>query len=150
MVKDSPSQLLQDSHLEECAGNVKKYSVTEHTQYQAALKTLATQSMRVPFPNPSKVPGTQDILITRLAFAMVNESGQYSNCLTGEEYQCEMMGLVTLHKLVAIYCWQVNNVSGCYCPFCSYVGVHHIAINNHIHSHWRLGLLCSFPGCFQA
>ena len=32
-------------HLEECASNVKKYSVTEHAQYQAALKTLATQSM---------------------------------------------------------------------------------------------------------
>ena len=51
-------------HLEECAGNVKKYSATEHGQYQAALTTLATQSMWVPFPKPSKVPGTRDILIT--------------------------------------------------------------------------------------
>ena len=137
-------------HLEECAGNVKKYSATEHAQYQAALKTLATQSMWVPFPKSSKVSGTWDILITRLAFAMVKESGQYSDCLTGEEYWHEMMGLVTLHKYVAIYHRQVNNISGCYCPFCNYVGADHIAINNHIHSHWHLGLLCSYPGCFQA
>ena len=54
-----------------------------------------------------------------------------------------------LHKCAAIYHQQVNNVSGCYCPFCNYVGSHHIAINNHIRSHWCLGLLCSFPGCFQ-
>ena len=45
-------------HLEECAGNVKKYLATEHGQYQVALTTLATQSMWVPFPNPSRVPGT--------------------------------------------------------------------------------------------
>ena len=45
-------------HLEECAGNVKKYSATERDQYQAVLTTLATQSMRVPFPKPSRVPGT--------------------------------------------------------------------------------------------
>ena len=51
-------------HLEECAGNVKKYLATEHSQYQAALTDLATQSMRVPFPKPSKVPSAQDILIT--------------------------------------------------------------------------------------
>ena len=90
-------------HLKECAGDVKKYLATEHAKYQAALTTLATQSMQVPFPKPSKVPGARDILITRLSFAMVNESGQYSNCLTREEYQCEMVGLVTLHKRVAIY-----------------------------------------------
>ena len=137
-------------HLEECAGNVKKYSATERSQYQVALTTLATQSMQVPFLKPSKVPSTQDILITRLAFAMVNESGRYSNCLTRDEYQREIVGLVTLHKCAAIYHWQVNNVSGCYCPFCNYVGSHHIAIYNHIHSHWCLGLLCSYPGCFQS
>ena len=137
-------------HLEECAGNVKKYSATEHGHYQVALTTLATQSMWVPFLNPSKVPGTQDILITLLAFAMVNETGQYSNCLTGDEYWREMVGLVTLHKCVAIYRQQVNNISGCYCPFCNYVGSRHIAINNHIHSHWHLGLLCSYQGCFQS
>ena len=45
-------------HLEECAGNVKKYSATECGQYQVALTTLATQSMWVPFPKPSRVPGT--------------------------------------------------------------------------------------------
>ena len=45
-------------HLEECAGNVKKYSATERGQYQAALTTLATQSMRVPFLKPSKVSST--------------------------------------------------------------------------------------------
>ena len=137
-------------HLEECTGNVKKYSVTEHAKYQAALKTLATQSMWIPFPKPSKVSGTWDILITRLAFAMVNKSGRYSDCLMREEYRCEMMGLVTLPKRISIYRWQVNNVSGCYCPFCNYVGVHHIAINKHIRFHWCLGLLCSFPRCFQA
>ena len=43
-------------HLEECAGNIKKYSATEHAQYQAALKALATQSMWVPFPNPARFP----------------------------------------------------------------------------------------------
>ena len=137
-------------HLEQCAGNVKKYSATEQGKYQVALTTLATQSMRVPFPKPSRVPGTQDILITQLAFAMVNESGWYSDCLTRDEYQQEMVGLVTFHKCAAIYRWQVNNVSGCYCPFCNYVGSHHIAINNHIYSHWCLGLLCSYQGCFQA
>ena len=51
-------------HLEECAGNVKKYSATERGQYQAALTDLATQSMQVPFPKPSKVSGARDILIT--------------------------------------------------------------------------------------
>ena len=137
-------------HLEECAGDVKKYLATECAKYQAALTTLATQSMWVPSPKPSKVLGAGDILITRLSFAMVNESGQYSDCLTREEYQHEMMGLVTLHKHAAIYCRQVNNVSGCYCPFCNYVGTHHIAINNHVCSHWHLGLLCSYPGCFQS
>ena len=137
-------------HLEECAGNVKKFSVLERAQYQVALKTLAAQSMRVPFPKPSKVPGTWDILITGLSFAMVNESGQYTGCLTRDEYRHEMMGLITLHKRAAIYLWQVNNISGCYCPFCNYVGTHHVALNNHIHSHWHLGLLCSYPGCFQA
>ena len=137
-------------HLEECAGDVKKYSAMEHGKYQSALTTLATQSMQVPFPKPSRIPGARDILITWLAFAMVNESGWYSHCLTGDKYQWEMVGLVTLHKHVAIYHWQVNNVHGCYCPFCNYVGAHHIAINNHIHSHWHLGLLCSYPGCFQS
>ena len=137
-------------HLEECAGNAKKYSATECAQYQSALKTLATQSMQVPFPKPSKVCSTRDILITRLSFAMVNESGQYSDCLTGKEYWHEMMGLVTLYKHAAIYHQQVNNVSGCYCPFCNYVRAHHIAINNHIRSHWHLGLLRSYQGCFQA
>ena len=136
-------------HLEEYAGNVKKYSATERSRYQVALTDLATQSMRVPFLKPSKVPGARDILITRLAFAMVNESGWYSNCLTRDEYQWEILGLVTLHKCAAIYCGQVNNISGCYCLFCNYVGSHHIAINNPICSHWHLGLLCSFPGCFQ-
>ena len=43
-------------HLEEHAGNVKKYSATERGQYQAALTTLATQSMLVPFLKPSRVP----------------------------------------------------------------------------------------------
>ena len=43
-------------HLEECAGNVKKYSATKHGRYQVALTDLATQSMRVPFPKPSKAP----------------------------------------------------------------------------------------------
>ena len=45
-------------HLEECAGNIKKYSATECGQYQVALTTLATQSMQVPFPKLSRVPGT--------------------------------------------------------------------------------------------
>ena len=137
-------------HLEECAGNIKKYSATECSHYQVALTTLATQSMRVPRSKTHKVPGAQDILISRLAFAMDNESGRYSNCLTGDEYRWEMVGLVTLHRCAAIYRRQVNNISGCYCPFCNYVGSHHIAINNHICSHWRLGLLCSYPGCFQS
>ena len=52
------------NHLEECAGHIKKYSATEHSQYQTALTTLATQSMWVPFPKPSRVPSTRDILIT--------------------------------------------------------------------------------------
>ena len=51
-------------HLEECAGNVKKYSATECGRYQVALTDLATQSMQVPFLKPSKVLGAQDILIT--------------------------------------------------------------------------------------
>ena len=133
-------------HLEECT----QYSVAERAQYQVALKTLATQSMHVPFQKPSRVPSAQDILITRLAFGMVNESGWYSDCLTRDEYHRKMIGLVTLHKWAAIYCQQVNNASGCYCPFCNYVGAYHMPLNNHIHSHWHLGLLCSYPGCFQA
>ena len=56
-------------HLEECAGDVKKYLAMKHGKYQAALTNLATQSMRVPFPKPSRVPGARDILITLLAFA---------------------------------------------------------------------------------
>ena len=90
-------------HLEECAGDVKKYSAMECSKYQLALTTLATQSMWVPFPKPSRVPGARDILITWLAFAMVNESGRYSDCLTGDEYRWEMVALVTLHKCAAIY-----------------------------------------------
>ena len=88
--KNPPGELLLHSHLhhggsnkhlEECAGNMKKYLATECGRYQAALTDLATQSMQVPFLKPSKVPGAQDILITRLAFAMVNKSSRYSNCL---------------------------------------------------------------------
>ena len=50
--------------LEECAGNNKKYLATECGHYQVALTTLATQSMWMPFPKPSKVPSARDILIT--------------------------------------------------------------------------------------
>ena len=136
-------------HLENCVGDTVKYSETEHYTYKVALDTLAIQSMQVPFPKPSKVPGARNILINKLTFVMVNKTGQHTNHLTGDEHQCEMLGLLPLHKHVAIYCWQVHNISGCYCPFCNYVGIHHIAINNHNHFHWHLGLLCSYPKCFQ-
>ena len=108
-------------HLEEWIGDVVKYLVDEHAQYQLALDTLTIQSMQVSFPKPSKVPGSQDILISRLAFLMVNETGQHTSHLSGDEHHHEMLGLLTLNRCAAIYHWQVNNVSGCYWPFCNYV-----------------------------
>ena len=59
-------------HLEECASNVKKYLATEHAQYQVPLKTLATQSMRVPFPKPARFPvlGTSGLLGWSLPWLM--------------------------------------------------------------------------------
>ena len=74
------------THLENCVGDTVKYSEAERDQYKLALHALAVQSMQVPFPKPSRVPGAQDILISRLAFVMVNKAGQHTGHLSGDEH----------------------------------------------------------------
>ena len=105
--------------------------------------------MRVPFPKPSKECGERNVLMQRLTVVMADEKGLHTDQLESDIHRREMMGLQTLHKRKAIYRGQVSSVTGAYCSFCHYVGEHHVAINNHLRCHWRLGLMCSAPYCFQ-
>ena len=40
-------------------------------------------------------------------------------------------------------------MSKCYCLVCNYMVQNHPLINNHIHTHLRLSLLCTINGCFH-
>ena len=117
--------------LESMAGDTQ-YSTEQREKYNQALVSLAKQSLRVPFPKPSKKAGGRDVLMQRLTYVMVDEQGNYTEQLTGDIHRREMMGLQTLHNRNAIYRGQVNGVSGAYCSFGEYVGEHHVAINNHL------------------
>ena len=118
-------------------------------KYQKALNSLAQQSIRTPFPKPSKETGGRNVLMQQLAVVMVDETGMHTTQLDSDIHHREMMGLQTLHKCSAIYRGQISSIGGAYCSFCDYVGEHHVAINNHIRCHWHLGLMCLAPFCFQ-
>ena len=42
-----------------------------------------------------------------------------------------------------------KSTSKCYCLLCDYVVQNHPSINNHVHAHLHLSLLCTINGCFH-
>ena len=93
-------------HLETQVGH-KDISERLWESYKKALESLAEQSIRTPFPKPSKESGGRDVLMQHISVVMVDEKGNFTTNLDADIHRREMMGLQTLHIQDAIYRAQI-------------------------------------------
>ena len=76
----------------------------------------------------------------------------------GSTLMIGLYGLVESYSIARITTMQAGVVgvdgrkkstSKCYCSLCDYVVQNHPSINNHVHTHLHLSLLCTINGCFH-
>ena len=76
-----------------------------------------------------------------------NVNRYYSEIMTG------LCGLFAHDAICKITTSDTGNdkmtLSECYCPLCIYLFGNHMAMNNHIHYHLRLALMCRIKHCFH-
>ena len=89
--------------------------------------------------------GAPNVFITHLARMFVDEQGRKTCQPRGMNVHGITFGLIWLHEKDAICQYQYHNIiAGGKCPICAYCTDNHDSVNNHIRTHWCMGLVCSF------
>ena len=115
------------------------------TNYQNAISQIDEFTQTTPMKRSWWLAGVPFIYITHLVQMFVDEKGLRTCKPTGMNIHGMTFGLIRLHDKDAICRHQYRNVivSG-KCPICAYCTNNHDSVNNHICTHWRMGLICAF------
>ena len=132
-----------------CRTTDDKKSADYRRKWQKALDSFNKARFESAFSQSTKVKGQAKVLLEYLVKVFVDENGKYLKDHTGIPFRKDMLGLMQLHRQEAICRFQAQSVRGAYCPGCEYHSDNNAAINNHIRAHYRLGLICGYPGCYQ-
>ena len=115
------------------------------TNYQNAISQIDDFTTTMLMKKSQQLAGAPFVYITHLARMFVDEKGRRTRKPTGMNRHGMTFGLIRLHAKDAIcrhqYC---NVIVGGKCPICAYCTNNHDSVNNHIRTHWRMGLVCAF------
>ena len=113
--------------------------------YRNAISQINEFTQTTPMKRSRQLAGAPFVYITHLAWMFVDEKGLQMHKPTGINIHGMTFGLIHLHDKDTICRHQYKNmiVSG-KCPICAYCTDNHDSVNNHIHMHWRMGLVCTF------
>ena len=115
------------------------------TNYQNAISQIDEFTQTMPMKRSRRLAGAPFVYITHLAWMFVDEKGLWMCKPTGMNIHGVTFSLICLHDKDAI-CWHQyrNVIVGGKCPICAYCTDNHDSVNNHIRTHWRMGLVCAF------
>ena len=115
------------------------------TNYQNAISQIDDFTTTTLMKKSRQLAGAPFVYITHLAWMFVDETGRRTRKPTGMNIHGVTFGLIRLHDKDTICRHQYRNVivSG-KCPICAYCTDNHDLVNNHICTHWRMGLVCMF------
>ena len=115
------------------------------TNYQNAISQIDDFTTTMLMKKSRRLAGAPLVYITHLVQMFVDEKGLKTCKPTGMNIHGMMFGFIRLHAKDAIcqhqYC---NIIVGGKCPICAYCTDNHDSVNNHIRTHWRMGLVCTF------
>ena len=115
------------------------------SNYQNAISQIDDFTTTTPMKKSQRLASVPHVYITHLAWMFVDEKGQRTCKPTGMNVHGVTFGLIRLHSKDTTcrhqYC---NVIVGGKCPICTYCTDNHDSVNNHIHMHWCMGLMCLF------
>ena len=113
-------------------------------QYTNALELINKYMTEMFMPQSRHLWGEPKLHITHLGWVFIDHKGERQRVLEGDPSCAVTFGLLKLHAKDVI-CWhqQDGMTIGGQCPICVYYADNHDSINNHIWSHYRMGL-CTF------
>ena len=113
--------------------------------YRNAISQIDEFTQTTPMKRSRQLAGAPFVYITHLAWMFVDEKGLQMHKPTGINIHGMTFGLIHLHDKDTICRHQYKNmIVGGKCPICAYCTDNHDSVNNHIHMHWRMGLVCTF------
>ena len=124
--------------------------VSDYEKFDQAIGTkflLSTKGFRV--PNPEKVP------INRIMLVCQGSNGTDVKYSDSDGFGCPgIMGLWDLHSSDALnrakLTMSSRYVDANFCPMCSFWATNNETLNNHVHKHYNMGLLCRKDGFMKA
>ena len=141
-----------------------KTLLRDHSVPEVILQACPKHIQSQPYLRPSPLKDLKDLPIhTEYLVELFKYPGTGNHILmdTADGYGMTPMiglyGLVSPYSIARITTTQSRVVgkdrkkkskSKCYCSVCDYVVQSHPSINNHIHTHLCLSLLCTINGCF--
>ena len=115
------------------------------SNYKNAIAQIDDFTAIMLMKNSRQLSGAPNVFITHLAQMFVDEQGQKTCHPRGMNMHSITFSLIRLHEKDAICQHQYHNVVvGRKCLICAYCTDNHDSVNNHIHMHWCMGLVCSF------
>ena len=115
------------------------------TNYQNAISQIDDFMTTTPMKKSRRLAGVPFVYITHLARMFVDEKGLRTRKPTGMNIHGVTFGLIWLYDKDAICRHQYRKVIvGGKCPICAYCTDNHNSVNNHIRTHWHMGLICVF------
>ena len=113
--------------------------------YRKAIAQIDDFTQTMPMKRSRRLASAPFIYITHLAWMFVDEKGLRMRKPTRINIHSVTFSLICLHDKDAICRHQYKNVivSG-KCPICAYCTNNHDSVNNHIRTHWHMGLVCAF------
>ena len=96
-------------------------------------------------PQSRRLKGAPKLFITHLGRVFMDHKGERQRVLEGDAGCAVTFDLLKLDDKDAICRHQQGSiVIGGQCPNCAYHANNHDSVNNHIWSHYRMGLICAF------
>ena len=102
----------------------------------------------VPMPKSRGTSNAVPLFIMHLGRVFIDIHGKRTRVLEGEAAHTVNFSLLKLHKREATCRCQESNINvGSQCSVCAYSADNHDSINNHIRSHYQMGLICAY--CYR-
>ena len=114
-------------------------------QYNNALELIKKYTTKMPMPQSWHLQSEAKVHITHLGHVFIDNKGEWQRVLEGDSRCTVTFRLLKLHSKDVICRHQRGGVkiSG-QCPICVYYADNHNSVNNHIRSHYRIWLICTF------
>ena len=151
--------------IKECAETISKLKASRQDHFIRDAKAIDLMCTNNALPQCRALKGTPFVFMKRYALCFIRPAiGRMKNksekerVITPEDADgygnTEMLGLYSIHKHEALKRrYASSDISGGkaietrYCPLCRYDTTSSDSLNNHIRSHYEMGLRCGFLGC---